>query len=218
MSKSNHNNFYDLVHLRRFEILLFSFFILLFGDLFIVTKVDLFPFLVAQNVVASLLIFHNRLRKKLFFLLVIILLVALELCSSVVIIPNTKLAFFLTYIVYFAFLSVNVYRQVLFSKEVSIGMIAAVLCGFIILGLTGGFIFSMIEYLQPHSFNNIAVGVAYVSDLIYFSFITILSIGYGDITPATQIAQKTALLFGLLGYFYGVVVIGVIIGKYLARK
>jgi len=51
----------------------------------------------------------------------------------------------------------------------------------------------------------------------YYSFITILTIGYGDITPATNIAQKMSMFFGLIGYFYGVVVIGIIMGKYLSK-
>ena len=218
MDTTHKNRFLDFLYRHRYEILLVSFFILLFGDLVIVADIDLFPYLVIQNVVASLMVFHNRIRKKIFFFTVIVLLVLLEFANSFFEVPNTRLVFYSTYIIYFALLSVQVYRQVLFSKEVNPGMIAAALCGFIILGLIGGFIFSIVEYIQPESFNNIAEGMGAVSDLLYFSFITILSIGYGDITPASDIAQKAALLFGLVGYFYGVVVIGVIIGKYLAQK
>lgn len=218
MNKTHTSRFWDFLYRHRYEILLVSFFILLFGDLVIIANVDLFPYLVIQNVVASLMVFHNRLRKKVFFLVVIALLVLLEMANLFFDAPNTRVIFFLTYIIYFILLSVRVYRQVLFSAEVSIGMIAAVLCGFIILGLIGGFVFSIVEFAEPGSFNNITEGVGGVSDLIYFSFITILSIGYGDITPANDIAQKAALLFGLVGYFYGVVVIGVIIGKYLAQR
>lgn len=218
MDTTHKNRFLVFLYRHRYEILLVSFFILLFGDLIIVADIDLFPYLVIQNVVASLMVFHNRIRKKIFFFTVIVLLVLLEVANLFFEVPNTRLVFYSTYIIYFTLLSVQVYRQVLFSKEVNPGMIAAALCGFIILGLIGGFIFSIVEYAQAGSFNNIAEGIGAVSDLLYFSFITILSIGYGDITPASDIAQKAALLLGLVGYFYGVVVIGVIIGKYLAQK
>ncbi len=218
MNTTHASRFWAFLYHHRYEILLVSFFILLFGDLVIVADVDLFPYLVIQNVFASLMVFHNRLRKKVFFIVVIALLVLLEVVNLFFETSNTRVVFFFTYIIYFALLSIQVYRQVLFSKEVNIGMVAAVLCGFIILGLIGGFVFSIVEFAEPGSFNNLAAGVEGVSDLLYFSFITILSIGYGDITPANDIAQKTALLFGLVGYFYGVVVIGVIIGKYLAQR
>ncbi|HYQ58170.1 MAG TPA: ion channel [Draconibacterium sp.] len=218
MTTAGENRFWDFLFCYRYETLLVSFFILLFGDLIIITQVDLFPFLVIQNVIASFLVFHKQRVKRVFYFLVIAFLVLLEVVNVLQLINNIRIAFFLTYIIYFAILSLKVYQQILFSEEVSQGMIAAVLCGFIILGLIGGFVFSMIELVEPGSFNNIAEGVGGISDLLYFSFVTILSIGYGDITPATDIAQKSALLFGLVGYFYGVVVIGVIIGKYLAQK
>jgi voltage-gated potassium channel len=131
---------------------------------------------------------------------------------------HSKLVYAITYIIYFIFLSTEVYGQIIKTKEVTASVISAVLCGFIILGVLGGYSFVIVEFFQPVSFNNIGTGTHGITDLMYFSFITILSVGYGDVTPATEVAKKTAVLFGLIGHFYSVVVIGIIIGKYISKS
>jgi len=51
--------------------------------------------------------------------------------------------------------------------------------------------------------------------LNYFSFVTILSIGYGDILPLTLVAKRAVMLVGLISYFYTAFVSGIVIGKYI---
>ncbi len=57
-----------------------------------------------------------------------------------------------------------------------------------------------------------------LDNLNYFSFITLLTIGYGDITPVTLIAKRAVMMMGLVGHFYTVFVTSIIIGKYLSIK
>jgi hypothetical protein len=56
---------------------------------------------------------------------------------------------------------------------------------------------------------------AKIEELLYFSYITILSIGYGDIYPMTDMARKATVLFGMIGQFYLVIVTAVVIEKYI---
>ena len=42
-----------------------------------------------------------------------------------------------------------------------------------------------------------------------------MTIGYGDISPASDMAQKASMLFGLIGQFYLVIVTAVVIEKYI---
>ena len=95
-------------------------------------------------------------------------------------------------------------------------MIAAVFSGFIMLALIGGLLFSIIELSTQGSFSNLSGGIQKHQDLQYFGFITTLTIGYGDITPLTVTAKKTTVLMGLLGNFYTVFVMGIVIGKFLS--
>lgn len=202
----------------KYEILLISFLVLIFGDIFFPPEFDEGPILLIQNVFASIFLFYGKKRWRLPLLLLFSALVVLEGINLFIGYSNIRLVFAATYIVYFIFLSTEVYRQILKTKEVNIGVISAVLCGFIILALIGGSIFSIIEITHSGSFRNLSDGARGFSDLVYFSFITVLSVGYGDITPATIVAKKASMLIGLLGYFYGVIVIGIIIGKFISKN
>ncbi len=85
-------------------------------------------------------------------------LAIVELLDFFIGLPKVRLLFSSTYIIYFILLSIEVYRQIIHAKDVDFGMISAVLCGFIILGLAGGSVFSIIEFMHPNSFNNLADG------------------------------------------------------------
>ena len=103
------------------------------------------------------------------------------------------------------------------NKSVIIGLMS----GYIALGFLCFFTFFCIELTTPGSYNGIAIDLsiaAKVEELLYFSYITVLTIGYGDITPATNIAQKGTMLFGIMGQFYMVIVTAVVIEKYIRHN
>jgi len=203
---------------KKYEILLISLLLLLFGDIFFHPNFDSGPVLLLQNVLASLIIFSGKKHWRLPLLILLAGVISVEGLNLIFNLTYTRLIFSLSYILYFVFLSGEVYRSILKTKEVTVEVISAVLCGFIMLALIGGYFFIIIEWFQKGSFNNLSNGLAGLNDLIYFSFITILTIGYGEITPASEIAKKASMLVGLLGHFYSVVVMGIIIGKFISKK
>ena len=76
-----------------------------------------------------------------------------------------------------------------------------------------------IELTNPGAFGGEIIEVAdprVRSDgLLYYAFITLLTIGYGEIVPAIPVAQKAAILVGLAGQFYLVIITAVVVGKYM---
>jgi len=50
--------------------------------------------------------------------------------------------------------------------------------------------------------------------LLFFSFMTLTSIGYGDITPATDQAQSLAILEGVAGVLYVAVLVARVVNAY----
>jgi len=211
-------DFQEIRFKRKYEILLLSFLILIFGDILFPSNFDETPILIIQNVLASTLLFYEKKRWRLPLLMLLVTLIILEVLNLLTSFSFISVVFSLIYIIYFAILSIEVYSQILKAKEVSISVIAAVLCGFIILSLIGAYAFILIEVFQSGSFRNLDAGNGGIGDLVYFSFITVLSIGYGDITPETSSAKNAVVFFGLLGHFYSVVVIGIVIGKYLSKS
>ena len=81
-----------------------------------------------------------------------------------------------------------------------------------------------IEIIYPNSFSGITthainIGPSEISDsLMYYSYITLMTIGYGDILPTTPIAQKAAIFIGLIGQFYLVVLTAIVVGKYINQS
>jgi len=218
MLKEKFLTLWELRYSRKYEILLVSFFVLIFGDIFFHSDFNGTPFLIIQNVFAGTVFFSGKKRWRLLLMLLLTSMVVLEVINLIAGFSHIDVVFAMLYIVFSALLSVVVYSYILSAREVTFSVVAAVLCGFIMLSLIGGYFFIIIEVFQTGSFRNLNEGAGGISDLIYFSFITVLTIGYGEITPLTSIAKNAVVFFGLLGHFYSVVVIGVIIGKYISKR
>lgn len=201
----------------RFQFLVASIAFLIFGDLLIPEALQSLKgiILVLPTLILGPIIFvGNKLVLKVISLAAIAVLV-LEITALFVSIPPQ---FRLLYVVFFLGISVNLYGQIYRAKDINAGMISAVFSGLMILGIIGGVLFVSIEVSHPGSFTNLNSEEPLVEQLNYFSFITVLTIGYGDIAPETMVARKSALILGLLGHFYTVFVIGIIIGKFLGQR
>lgn len=107
-------------------------------------------------------------------------------------------------------------QQLLKTKKINLQFILGPLLGFLYLGIIGGILFEAIHLMQPHSFKLIAGFSGY--SFYYFSFISITTVGYGDITPITAPAQALTLVMNIIGQFYLAIVIGVFVGKYINVK
>ena len=56
------------------------------------------------------------------------------------------------------------------------------------------------------------------SHFVYFSFVTLASLGYGDITPKTEIAQRLAIIEVIMGQFYVAIVVAYLVSVFIVRK
>jgi hypothetical protein len=94
--------------------------------------------------------------------------------------------------------------------------------GYIALGFVFFFVFSSIELFNKDSFlllhiDNTGINSS-VNSLLYFSYVTLMTLGYCDIVPLTEVAQKATNLCGLTGQFYLVIITAIIVGKYLKHN
>lgn len=53
--------------------------------------------------------------------------------------------------------------------------------------------------------------------LFYYNFVTLLTIGYGDVLPMSGMAQALTILEGLIGQFYLVFYMTALVGIYISR-
>ncbi len=101
-------------------------------------------------------------------------------------------------------------------KTINLQFILGPILGFIYLGIMGGILFEATHLIDPASFHVMGDYSGYV--FYYFSFISITTVGYGDVTPLTPPAQSLTLVLNIVGQFYLAIVIGVFVGKYINVK
>jgi len=109
----------------------------------------------------------------------------------------------------------------LFSEQqVGLGSVSAALCIYLLIGLAFAFVYDVIERVEPGSFQGLPLGYATVdgnmSGLMYYSFVTLTTLGYGDVTPLTQTAHTFAMLEALLGQVVLVVLVARLVGMQVA--
>lgn len=125
-------------------------------------------------------------------------------------------------VVLLGFFAVTILGYVLRSGKVTSDTIYGAICAYLLFGYGFAFLYSVIEEVQPGSFTSLISTptddlVSRVMQMRYFSFVTLASVGYGDIVPHTQMARTAALLEAMLGQFYLVALIGRLVGLHIAH-
>lgn len=167
---------------------------------------------------------HNR---KIKVAYVILALVALIFSWANLGNSNSDISFYRNLFSFAAltFAMVVVIVEVFSDDCVTMDTISGALCAYLLLGLTFASIYSFIDIAQPGSFistvNATSVPLSSDSaglDRIYFSFITLLTVGYGDIAPLSQAAKLFTIIEGFFGQVYLVVMIARLVGMHVSQK
>lgn len=102
------------------------------------------------------------------------------------------------------------------NDEVDVDTVLSAISGYILIGLIFGILIFTIEVMVPGNFTN-EISLSYY-DSIYFSFVTMSTLGYGDISPITQEGKSLVIITTLVGQFYMVIIMGIIVGKFISKN
>ncbi len=103
-------------------------------------------------------------------------------------------------------------------KDVSIDGIMGAFAGYVLLGLVAFLIYLSLQLLPQEMFSNLGTGYERIERLFYYSFVSLTTIGFGDIVPIHPYAQKLTIFFGIVGQFYMAVNVAILVSKYLRSK
>lgn len=105
-------------------------------------------------------------------------------------------------------------QQVLFSGEITKNSIIGSICIFLLLGLIWTIVYLLIDEFLPHSFSGLSETnwQGNFPDLLYFSFITITTLGFGDIVPTGSIAKFWVYSEAIVGVFYMAIIVSSLVG------
>jgi hypothetical protein len=127
-------------------------------------------------------------------------------------------------VVFLTFLAAVILRAVFRRRAVTTDDVAGALCGYLLIGAAFGHAFAAVESLAPGAFRGDPAFAAGPRDpghvyllLTYFSFVTLTTVGYGDITPATGLTRGLATVEAVVGQFYLAVLIGDLVGKRVSQ-
>jgi hypothetical protein len=104
-------------------------------------------------------------------------------------------------------------------KEVTRDLIVGAAVVYLLMSLMWTFVFVVVETLHPGSFN-IPEGqdIEATRHFLYFSFVTLTTLGYGDITPITPMARSLCVLEAVIGQLYLVVQVAWLVGVHVSQS
>ena len=111
-----------------------------------------------------------------------------------------------------------VLREAISLKSESTNMILVSITGYFIIGLIGGFLADGLDQLYPGAYSYSTGKELELYNYIYYSFVTMTTLGYGDIIPVTDKSQSLALILVMSGQLYLSVIIAINISKFLQNK
>ncbi len=125
-----------------------------------------------------------------------------------------------------AYLSLLVYafmKYVFSARKVDSRLISAALCLYLLLGTLWGTIYNILELVSPGSFKGDLLSIpSHVVDPLhyfeYFSFVTLTTLGYGDILPRTPGAAALCQAEAVVGQFYMAVLVARLVGIQVTQE
>ncbi len=113
---------------------------------------------------------------------------------------------------------VIVLKKAISPKGSSENLIIVSITGYLILGLIGGFLVALLQFLIPNSFSHTTGIELEFPQMIYYSYVTITTLGYGDIIPLTEKSQALALFLTISGQLFLTVIMAINIAKIMKEK
>lgn len=127
----------------------------------------------------------------------------------------TLLSIYLCLLVYFF---ITELKQ---ATKVTLQVLVATLCLYLIIGLFWGSLYALVYEVNPAAYGGTLLetieGNKYTV-FVYFSMVTLTTLGYGDITPQTQGAASLCQMEAIIGQFFTAVVIAWLVGNYISEK
>ncbi|RKZ67752.1 MAG: two pore domain potassium channel family protein [Gammaproteobacteria bacterium] len=105
-------------------------------------------------------------------------------------------------------------KQVLFAGVIDANSIVGAICIYLLTGLLWALMYLLIAQAIPGAFNGIEQLVWYenFADIAYYSYVTLTTLGYGDISPVAPLARFLVYMEAVVGVFYMAILVASLIG------
>jgi hypothetical protein len=93
--------------------------------------------------------------------------------------------------------------------------ISAAICVYLLIGFLWALLFTLVFVLDPQSFS---IEGATLSHFIYYSYVTLTTLGYGDIAPLSPVGKSLAYVEAIIGQIYLTVLIARLVALHIAQE
>mgnify|MGYP002631396918 CR=1 FL=1 len=145
-----------------------------------------------------------------------------------------KTNFYLTLLVYtlaitfFVLVGISILIHIMAEERVTVDLIYGSACVYLLIGFAWAIIYGFIEVLLNGSFNIAGTAMSHPDllgqysflneNLAYYSFVTLTTLGYGDITPLTGPAKTASALEAIVGQLYIALLVARLVGLQISQS
>jgi hypothetical protein len=111
------------------------------------------------------------------------------------------------------------YKNILLEGKVDKNKIIGSVSLYLLLGLIWTILYLLLIQLDPNAFSGIEAGTwqQNFSTVAYYSFVTLTTLGYGDILPKNHLAEFLAYMEAIIGVFYMAIIVATLVSLGIAR-
>ena len=161
-------------------------------------------------------------RKRLFIIAVV--LSAISIIAAVLVLVFQQrwavISQHASVVVLITFFAASILGYVFRSGSVTMDRIFAAVCVYLLIGFAWTFAYALVEEVAPGSFDSLhdtgpTDYVSHILGLRYFSFMTLTTVGYGDIVPRSATARTMAVIEAVMGQIYLAVLVARLVGLHI---
>jgi predicted neutral ceramidase superfamily lipid hydrolase len=115
---------------------------------------------------------------------------------------------------------VVIVRDIIKTRLVSVQTLLAAMCLYLLIGIIFALLYEFVGTVTQNGFFG-SVSAGTITNYLFFSFMTLTTVGYGNLIPATPIGQSLSMLEAILGQIYLIVVVARLVslwGQYLPGR
>ncbi len=111
-------------------------------------------------------------------------------------------------------------KQVVVGTEISANRLVGAVCIYLLLGVIWAVAYTVLNMISPGSFQGFSLLAdrAWDSEWLYFSFVTMTTLGYGDISPISATARSLAYMQAVFGQLYVAILVAGLVGAYISSR
>jgi len=126
----------------------------------------------------------------------------------------------ISYIIFLLLTIILAIRQVVSSGSINANRVIGAICIYLLLGLIWSLFYVLLNMVVPGSFSTQIGGVPFqqAHHFTYYSFVTLTTLGYGDILPIRETARALSTIETIFGQLYIAILVGGVVATFITRK